>query len=312
MTLMHDLLATLPEGRVQSVIVGLHWTAVTVSTAGERRCGLASTLAATDRHGQGPAIPEAGRLTSLTGRELAHFVLSSSPPEVSIGMATINALLPREPQQWIDVNAGEVIAQHGAGKRVALVGHFPFVPEVRKRVGTLWVLELDPRQGDLPASAAVEVIPQADVVAITGTALLNRTFDGLMALRNPRALVLVLGPSTPLSPLLFQHGAHLISGAVVENIEAVVESVSQGASFRQVHHAGVRLVTMQQEANTIAQSQLAIEQQQVTELEARQADLQARLPAHSLSPALMAELDEIEEALETARARRDRLIEPNR
>jgi hypothetical protein len=39
-------------------------------------------------------------------------------------------------------------------------------------------------------------------------------------------------------------------------------------------------------------------------LEARLADLKARLPAHSTPPAMIAELEEIEEQLELARTRR--------
>ena len=65
------------------------------------------------------------------------------------------------------------------------------------------MLELAPQAGDLPASAAAEVIPQADVVALTSMTLLNHTFDGLLALRRPDAQVMLLGPSTPLAPLLF-------------------------------------------------------------------------------------------------------------
>ena len=89
------------------------------------------------------------------------------------------------------------------------------------------------------------VIPRAEVVAITGTTLLNHTFAQLMNLCRPQTLVLVLGPSTPLSPVLFNYGVHLLSGSVVENIEAVLQAVSQGANFRQVHRQGVRLVTME-------------------------------------------------------------------
>jgi uncharacterized protein (DUF4213/DUF364 family) len=159
-------------------------------------------------------------------------------------MATINALLPRQKEQWQDLNAGEVIAHHGAGKRVALIGHFPFIPQLREQVGALWVLEQRPAGGDLPAKAATEVIPRADVVAITGTTLLNHTFEGLLALCRRDAVVLVLGPSTPLSPLLFEYGVHLLSGSIVEDVEAVLQAVSQGANFRQVHQYGVRLVTM--------------------------------------------------------------------
>jgi uncharacterized protein (DUF4213/DUF364 family) len=165
--------------------------------------------------------------------------------EAALGIAAINALLPRHEELWTDLNAEEVIVQHGADKRVALVGHFPFTPRLRQEVGTLWVLEQEPRGEDLPAELATHVLPEADVIAMTGTTLINHTFEELMALRRPEALVLVLGPSTPLSPLLFEHGVHLLSGAVVEDVEAVLRAVSQGANFRQLHQQGVRLVTMQ-------------------------------------------------------------------
>jgi uncharacterized protein (DUF4213/DUF364 family) len=39
----------------------------------------------------------------------------------------------------------------------------------------VWILEQRPGLDDLPAEAAAEVIPQADVVAITGTSLINHT-----------------------------------------------------------------------------------------------------------------------------------------
>lgn len=43
--------------------------------------------------------------------------------------------------------------------------------------------------------------------------------------------------------------------------------------------------------------------QTITELEARLADLKKRLPAHSIPPAMIAELDELDEALAEARLR---------
>ncbi len=143
-----------------------------------------------------------------------------------------------------------MIAERGAGKRVALIGHFPFVEDLREQVSKLWVLELQPRPGDLPASAATEILPQADIVAITATTLINGTFAGLMALRNPAALTMLLGPSTPLSPILFDHGIDILSGALVENIDATLRAVSQGAGFRQIHRTGVRLVSRTSEKSS--------------------------------------------------------------
>lgn len=245
-----SVLAGLPDGPVRAVRVGIHWTAVVVETNGRLRCGLAATQMPAEH--AGATVAKAGLLTQETGRELAGLIRKGSPTEASIGLAAINALLPAVPTDWTNVNASELLAERGAGKCVVVVGHFPFVDELRERVGTLWVLELFPRPGDLPASAAAEVIPQADVLAITATTLLNRTFDGLMALRRSDALTMLLGPSTPLTPLLFDAGLDLLSGAIVEDIDAVLAAVSQGAGFRQIHRAGVRLVTLQRASHSQA------------------------------------------------------------
>jgi uncharacterized protein (DUF4213/DUF364 family) len=245
-SVLTDLLTSLPNAPVRSVTIGTHWTAVVVETAHGERCGLATSLSQEDdhHHGSGPAVKKAGHLHLEDGRSLAEMVFSSSPPEVSVGMAAINALLPRQEAAWVDLNAELVIAERGQGRNVALVGHFPFVPRLRDRVGRLSVLELAPRGDDLPAEAAPDVIPEADVVALTSLTLMNNTFDGLIKLCRPDATVLLLGPSTPLSPVLYDYGVKILSGSIVEKTEAVLDSVSQGANFRQVHRAGVRLVTM--------------------------------------------------------------------
>ena len=121
----------------------------------------------------------------------------------SVGMAAVNALLPRNYQFTGEANAEQLIFQHGLGKRVALVGHFPFVPHLREQLNHLDVLELDPQPGDLPASKAPDVLPGADMVAITAMTLLNGTLESMLALCSPGAFVILLGPSAPLTPLMF-------------------------------------------------------------------------------------------------------------
>ncbi|MEW5959401.1 MAG: DUF364 domain-containing protein [Chloroflexota bacterium] len=246
MKIIEEILATLPDGPVLDLRVGAFWTAVVVNVGGRPQCGLASALRrGGHHHGGGPEVPEAGRLLAYSARQLAGLARSTSPMEASIGLAAINALLPSSKEHWTDLNAEEIITRRGAGKQVALIGHFPFIPRLKEIVGRLWVLEQHPQGEDLPAAAAAEVIPQADLVAITGTTLINHTFDDVLALCRPDAMIMVLGPSTPLSPVLFEHGVDLLSGALVQNVEPVLQAASQGANFRQVHRFGVRLVTMQ-------------------------------------------------------------------
>ena len=244
MKLLDELLANLPDGEVLDVCIGLHWTAVVIQENGQKRCGLASTLVAHQHHSKEPDVPQAGQLHKQSALELARLACSEQLPLTSIGIAAINALLPPQPGQWRDVNAEEVIATHGAGKTVALIGSFPFIPRLHAQVGELFVLELNPGVGELPAAAAPDILPQADVVAITSMTLVNHSLAGLLSLCAPQAKVLLLGPSTPLSPLLFEHGIDMLSGAVVSDIEPVLNAIKQGATFRQVHRAGVRLVTM--------------------------------------------------------------------
>lgn len=243
MGLTRKILDTLDEGPVVDVRLGLHWTAVVVNVEGERRCGLASTLSRQHEHGGSPAVPQAGELESLTGRQLAEFALGETPELSSLGVAAVNALLPREPQAWREGNAEHILARLGRQKRTALIGHFPFVPRLRETLDHFDVIERSPRDDDLPESAAAAVLPRAELVAISGMAFVNHSLEGLLALCSPQAKVMILGPSSPLSRVLLD-SVDLVSGSVVTDIDPVLRAVSQGGNFRQVHHAGVRLVTI--------------------------------------------------------------------
>jgi len=250
MSILDDLLARLPDDvAVRSVLVGAHWTVVC-----SRHCGLASTITGDKPHGH-EQVRDVGRLHLKSARELAEYARSDNPLEASLGVAAINSLLDVDEHNAVEVNAAQVLAEQGRGKNVALVGHFPFIPKLRDQVGQLWVLELRPSEGEYPAESAADLIPQADVVAITGTALINYTLDGLLALCRPNALVMVLGPSTPLSPVLFAHGASIISGARVIDEAAVTRTVAQGATFRQVE--GARLLTLQRQTPSLYQEERA-------------------------------------------------------
>ncbi len=238
MTILDELLDSLEQDApVRSIWVGVHWTYVC-----SRYGGLASTLNwESSPHGHS-VVRDVGHLHEKSARQLAEFARSENPLEVSIGFAAINSLLAVDESRSVEINAAEVLAGRGRGKNVALVGHFPFIPKLREAVGTLWVIEQRPAEGEYPASAADDLLPRADLVAITGTALLNHTLDGLLALCRPDSTVMVLGPSTPLSPVLFKHGVTYLSGARVIDESAALRTIGQAASFKQVE--GVRLLTL--------------------------------------------------------------------
>jgi len=237
------ILASLIESPVNKVQIGTNWTAVVVEKDGRDFCGLASTLTEEHNHSGEPDIPDPGSLEKIPGLELAAWILSDIPLRRSIGCAAINALLPQTQSAWVDKNAEDAMLEGGRGKKSVLIGHFPFVERLRSQLGELQVLDLNPVGDDLPASAAPEILPTADLVAITGMAFVNGTLPGLLKYCRQDAYVILLGPSTPLTPVWNEFGVDLLAGSVVEDIPAVVTALSQGATFRQLHKAGVRLVT---------------------------------------------------------------------
>ena len=177
-----------------------------------------------------------------TPEELIRMAFSESILEASIGMATVNSLLEVDKGACIELNAADLILEKGEGKRVAIVGHFPFLAKLRKEAKELWVIEKNPKQGDFKEEDADDLIPQADVVGITGSAFTSHTIESLLGLCNAVAYVVVLGDTTPLSPVLFDYGVDAVSGTIVVDYALALRCVSEGANFRQIK--GTRRLTM--------------------------------------------------------------------
>jgi len=238
MKILDDLLSTLRQGEVVvDIRQGPFQTAVLTQS-----CGLAATPHEYTNHQDNTPVKGAGTMIGKGALEVAKMAYSTSLFEAAIGMATINSLIDVDEACCVSLNARELLADEGRGKVVALIGHFPFAAELRQRVKKLWVIEQNPREGDFTESEGQKIIPEADVVGITGMAFTNHTIEHLLSLCHPRAYVIVLGGTAPLSPVIFDYGVDAISGTSVVDAEAVLHSVSQGATFRQVK--GIRLLTM--------------------------------------------------------------------
>jgi uncharacterized protein (DUF4213/DUF364 family) len=191
---------------------------------------------------EGHQVECAGNLLPSGAKELARLSLSSRSLEAAIGIAAINSMLPIDESLCIDLNAEAEIRAHGKGKRIAIIGHFPFVERIRADAKEFWTFERPGRgrPGDFSDNEVETLLPQAEVVAITSTTLINHTLGGLLDLISPGAYKMMIGPSTPLSPVLFEYGFDALSGSIVVDRDQVLNCISQGANFRQVY--GVRKV----------------------------------------------------------------------
>jgi uncharacterized protein (DUF4213/DUF364 family) len=245
MKIVEDIISTIEESTrdvlVKEVRIGPFWTGVW-----SKYGGLASTTF-THKPEMPPPIREAGNLTRKSILELCDYANSDCLLQASVGMAAINSALEVDLNKCQNINAAEVLYEKGEDKKVVVVGHFPFVNKLRKLTKKLWVVERKPQSGDIPASEAKRVIPQADVIAITGTALINGTMGELLSWCPKKSIVMVLGATTPLSPVWFDYGVDLVSGTRVIDPKLILRLVSEGIVFKQIQGRGVKLLTIQKD-----------------------------------------------------------------
>jgi uncharacterized protein (DUF4213/DUF364 family) len=237
MRILVDLIDSLrgKDHPVKEVLTGAYWTSVV-----SRGCGLASTFR-DEGHPHKKGVREIGRLTEKTALQLGQYALSDCPMEASIGMAAVNSLIEIDERACVEKNAAEILLEKGEGKDMAVVGHFPFIPRLRERARNLWVFEQRPGEGDLRPEDVSRIFPRCEVIGITGTSFINHTLEELLR-RSQGKFVLLIGPTTPMTPLLFDYGIHGLSGTMVVNPQEAFRFISQGATYQEIR--GVRRVTM--------------------------------------------------------------------
>lgn len=224
--LYNHLIDLVPPGiQVKNVHVGPVWTIV----SGDDFCGIAVTI-----NEQGKTLPPKEMFLGQELHQLAALCKSWNFIEASIGTAALNAY-HNHPSRVLSSlkayghydtgNTFDDYAEAVRGKNVAVIGHFVALERVLKTASMVTVLERNPIDGDLPDSACEYVLPTQDFVFITGSAFTNKTLGRLLQL-SAQANTIVIGPSTPLSPVLFQAGADEISGLILESIpQSLLESV---------------------------------------------------------------------------------------
>jgi len=201
---------------------------------------MASTVAGDHPHGE-DIIRDAGKLDLKSGLQLTELIYSKNTLESSLGLAAINSLLPDPKGEIKKTNAFEVLKNKSKNKIAAVFGHFPYLDRLRQTAKELFVFELSPHEDELPLNRVPELLPEAEVVAITSNSLINHTIVDILPYIRNSAFSVMVGPGTPMSPVLFDYGFSMIAGVRILDEEKLYHSISQGASFRQIQ--GVELIT---------------------------------------------------------------------
>jgi uncharacterized protein (DUF4213/DUF364 family) len=203
-TLYDQLIAQAnPSERVVNFQAGRFWLMVVSSTGA---VGLAQ------RPGGSGRIPTP---VGQTLRETAFLVKSWDFEQAAVGLAAINSSINASPVTGPQVDAFDFYQKQTRGRNVAVIGHFPFLDRL-KDAASLVVLERNPKPGDLPDAAAEYVLPFQDFVFVTATTIINKTLPRILEL-SQKATVALVGPSAPLTPILFDHGISLLAGLIARN-----------------------------------------------------------------------------------------------
>ena len=187
------------QPRVARIVRGVSWTAALLS---DGRCGVGM-------HTAGESVPR--RFDTLEGlplRRAAEALLSWNLEEASEGMAVVNAWLntPESAEaQGCFYTENALAGIDLRGRTVGFVGHLVRHSGINEAMlaptKSWYILEREPKPGDYPDSACEYILPDCDLVVITGSAAINKTLPRLLELSREAEIVLT-GPSVSLCPAL--------------------------------------------------------------------------------------------------------------
>jgi uncharacterized protein (DUF4213/DUF364 family) len=242
MTVLETLLRDLPLGWcVTDIYVGANWVLSLVNDANETlHAGVASTP---------PQIAPKSRFQighhKLVGdaRDVGRLLCSKDAVSAAVGLATLNALNQPHESLLSNADAADWLSSQAANRSIAIFGRFPFIEdEIRPHARQVWVFEQTPQADELSIAKMSEILPQADIAAITSSTIINHTLDSILSHTKPEATIVLLGPSTPLCDKLFGCGIDALFGVQVANLQQVIDSVMAGEGFQKIQ--GLRRVSM--------------------------------------------------------------------
>jgi uncharacterized protein (DUF4213/DUF364 family) len=233
---------------VERVVVGLFFTGVKLTNGSVGSCAtpIKTIPEAVCCPSSAMAMPFPGKLAGRRAADLAREALSGHGIRRAVGIAAVNALADccwkRRPHPDVELRPGVDAfdaTEIRNGDKVVVIGAFvPFLKELKRRGQPFLVLEQDPatlKADELPffrpAEQAAEILPEADVVLITGTTLVNNTLEDLLALVRPETRVTIVGPTVGMLPDAFlARGADVLGCVKITDADAFLDLLAEGGS----------------------------------------------------------------------------------
>jgi len=145
----------------------------------------------------------------------------------AVGMACLKSLLP-VPGDVIAGNAIGMVEAAAARVPTCFIGYFKEGAEWREMGRPVNIVELFPRPGDIHWNDAEEVLSKAQIVLMSGLTVVNETLAAVIR-RTPAAKVRVMmGPTVPPSPVLFDCGLDLLGVTLVSDMALMARYAELG------------------------------------------------------------------------------------
>jgi len=227
--------------QVTDVRIGLRYTGIRLDDGHAGVCFTPSSELICCQHNI-----KAGGLAGSSSLEIAELANSWRLHEAAVGVATINALsqiiLDKEDMKFLLIEGSNCIDEINIKKDdiVAMVGYIrPFIPTIRSKAKKLLIIErsqalLEFSDNILPDTACEEIVPESDIVIITGSSIVNGTLDRLLELSKNAREVALIGPTVSMTPSpLFERGATIIGGIKIINALKTLQIISEGGGVPQ-------------------------------------------------------------------------------
>lgn len=246
--LRYELGETLDELIVERVVIGIFFTGVKLNNGVGGVCftPVKTIPEAVCCPSSARAMPASGKLKGRKATAFLEEMFSGNALKKALGIAVMNALSTtcwqnKPPQNYVIKKGRNALDEVAISKKTytVVVGSLaPLIRELKKQSRPFCILELDPAtlkpdemEFYAPADQAHEIIPQADLLVITGTTLINDTLENLLRLARPGAEVIVLGPTASMLPDAFlRRGVGVLGGVIVTDPDALLDVISEAGS----------------------------------------------------------------------------------
>jgi uncharacterized protein len=236
------------EATLERVVVGIFFTGVKLSTGTGGLCftPVKELPAAVCCPSSAGRIRDPRKIHGARVMDILDDLASREPLRRAIGIAVLNALSatcwerggPFDYEIRNRMDAQDLIPMTPDSEVTVIGALGPVLQKLKKRGGTWWVVEQDPRtlrhdeiDHFVPSVQSDEVIGRSDILVITGVTLLNHTLEGILQQAGRGADIYVMGPTAGMLPgPLFARGVRVVGGVRVRRSDEVLDVLAAGGS----------------------------------------------------------------------------------